>query len=145
MSVAVLLLALAGMATSSPQAGEAAAISGVWRTPVDSGSLVRLAPCGNDICGVVLDSPRLRANPAQTDERNTNAALRSRALKGLLILRASSQGQGRWGNGWVYNPEEGRTYRGSLRLLPDGRLTLTGCVILPLCKTQIWERTTRGV
>lgn len=115
-------------------------ITGVWRTPVDGGSTVRITSCGSDICAAVLSSPRLRDNPDQRDVRNPDHAHRSRPLRGLRILRARPAGPGRWDNGWIYNPEDGRTYRGSLRLLPDGRLQLTGCVVRPLCRSQTWTR-----
>lgn len=113
---------------------------GLWRTPVDGGGLVRLESCGADICGVVVDSPRLRAHPDQRDVRNANSALRQRPLRGLRILQARETGARELGDGWVYNPEDGRTYRGSVRLLPDGTLRLTGCVAWPLCRTQTWRR-----
>lgn len=125
---------------SSPVMAQSSSIAGLWRTPVDGGGTVRIAPCGSDVCGTVVSSPRLRANPDQRDARNTDARLRDRPLRGLTILRATPDGAGRWTDGWVYNPEDGKTYRGSLQLTPDGKLRVTGCVVRPLCRTQTWER-----
>lgn len=138
MIITATLLLLLG--ASTPTYAQDASVIGLWRTPVDGGGLVRISPCGGDICGVVVDSPRLRSNPDQRDVRNRDVSRRDRRLRGLNMLRASPTGPGRWGEGWVYNPEDGRTYRGSIERLGDGRLRLRGCVVAPLCRTQIWER-----
>ncbi len=139
MSPALTAMVLA-LVAPSPPAVQDAAVVGLWRTPVDGGGLVRVSRCGADICGTVVDSPRLRANPDQRDVRNRDASGRDRRLRGLLILRASPTGPSRWGDGWVYNPEDGGTYRGSIERLPDGRLRLRGCIVAPMCRTQIWTR-----
>ena len=113
---------------------------GVWRTPVDGGGLARLEPCGERICGYVVDSPWLRANPDQRDIRNSDPPLRGRRVVGLKFMEARALAENRLGDGWVYHPEEGNTYTGTMTLLEDGRLRLTGCVLWPLCRTQIWRR-----
>lgn len=128
-----LALALAA-ATSAPD------VSGLWRTPGDGGSLVRLAPCGDALCGRIVSSRRIKADPGQRDVRNRNAAQRDRALKDLTFMRVKAVGVGRWGDGWVYNPEDGGTYKGVMTLREDGALELTGCIVRPLCKTQVWRR-----
>lgn len=133
----VLVLALAATVAGSGGLAEA---PGLWRTPSDGGSLVRLAPCGRNLCGAIVSSPRLKAHPGQRDVRNADPAKRHRPLKGLRILEVAPGAAGQDGEGWVYNPEDGRTYRGAIRLTPDGRLRLRGCVVRPLCKTQVWVR-----
>jgi uncharacterized protein (DUF2147 family) len=113
---------------------------GLWRTPVDGGSLVRLAPCGEALCGRIISSPRLKAVPDQKDIRNRDTSQRGRALQDLTFMKVKSIGPGAWGDGWVYNPEDGGTYKGEMVLQPDGALRLTGCIVRPFCKTQIWRR-----
>jgi len=137
---------LAGLALAAAVAGPGilADAPGLWRTPTDGGSLVRLAPCGRNLCGVIVGSPRLKAHPGQTDVRNADPGKRERPLKGLRILEITPGASGEDGQGWVYNPEDGRTYRGAIRLTPDGRLHLKGCVVRPLCKTQVWVRAEGG-
>lgn len=135
-------IALAGVLVAVGASSPAMAqdVVGLWRTPVDGGGTVRISRCGADICGTIVDSPRLRANPDQRDVRNRDAAKRDRRLQGLTMLRASPTGSRRWGDGWVYNPEDGRTYNGSIELAADGTLRLRGCVVAPLCRTQTWSR-----
>jgi uncharacterized protein (DUF2147 family) len=131
----VLLAALGSVAT-----GAAAGVTGLWKTPIDGGSLIRLAPCGDALCGWVVTSPRLRANPEQRDVRNRDQSLRGRRLGGLLVLKVRPLADTKWGDGWAYNPEDGGVYTGTLELRPEGTLGVTGCVVVPLCKTEIWTR-----
>lgn len=135
----MIALALAAVAAAAGS-GSLDTAAGLWRTPSDGGSLVRLAPCGPNLCGAVVSSRRLKNHPDQRDVRNSDPAKRDRALRGLRILEVTPGADRRQAEGWVYNPEDGRTYRGSVRFTADGRLQLTGCVVRPLCKTQIWVR-----
>ncbi len=41
--------------------------------------------------------------------------------------------------GWLKNPEDGRTYRGWIRLTAEGALDLKGCALV-FCQSQIWRR-----
>ncbi|MEO8926300.1 MAG: DUF2147 domain-containing protein [Caulobacteraceae bacterium] len=135
MICALVLAAL--LAGAAPPARE---IAGLWRTPVDGGSTVRIGTCGEAVCGWGVSSPRLRAFPDQKDVRNRDPAQRGRLIAGLLFLKLRPLGPGRWGDGWVYNPEDGGTYKGTVELKPDGRLSLRGCIVAPLCQTQTWTR-----
>jgi uncharacterized protein (DUF2147 family) len=124
-------------------AGEARAgnaFFGVWRTPVNGGGIVRIEGCGERVCGFVVSSPHLDAHPDQRDVRNSEPSLRNRRIKGLQILDARLIADDELGDGWVYDPEEGNTYSGSVLLLKDGRLRLTGCIFWPLCRSQTWTR-----
>ena len=59
-----------------------------------------------------------------------------RPLVGLAVLSGfSASGTG----GRAYNPQNGRSYRATLRLNPNGTLRVTGCVMV-ICRSQIWTR-----
>ena len=132
MLTAIFALALAAAAGSNPL--------GVWLTPVDQGH-IQIERCGADICGRAVDSARMRDFPDQKDARNKDAALRSRTIKGLVIMRLHPQADGRWGDGWIYNPKDGGTYKADLQVVGGGtRLRLRGCVVAPFCQTQTWKR-----
>ena len=45
-----------------------------------------------------------------------------------------------WSGGRIYNPDNGKTYVGDLRLLDPTRLKVTGCLVRPLCGSQVWRR-----
>lgn len=123
----------AGLAASAQAAGA----TGVWRT--SAGADVELTACGAALCGKLLNSPQIAAQPGLKDALNKDAALRNRPLKGLQILSGFSGGPTKWTKGRVYNPEDGATYSGSIELAGD-KLKLTGCAAPMLCRTQTWTR-----
>lgn len=113
--------------------------TGLWQTPVHGGQ-VEISKCGTNLCGRIVASNNLNADPDLKDVNNSNASLRSRRIKGLAILTGFTGGPEQWTGGTVYNTEDGKTYSGSITLVGDNTLKLTGCVVAPLCKTQTWTR-----
>ncbi len=101
-------------------------VAGDWATP-SLGAVVRLAACTNNtqrLCGRLIwawDPSRVQ-----------------RGAIGAQMLRDFSWSGDAWTGGEVLNPEDGRTYAGSIRL--DGEvLRLRGCAG-PFCQTQAWRR-----
>lgn len=113
--------------------------TGLWQTPTNGGQ-VRISRCGQALCGTLVTSDAIRANPGVLDTENADRAQRSRTLRNLPMLRGFTGGPTEWRNGSVYNPADGRTYRGTITMDGDNRLRLRGCVVAPLCKTQTWTR-----
>jgi uncharacterized protein (DUF2147 family) len=130
-----MLIALVTLAASTAPGD----VVGLWRTPVNDG-VVRIAPCGSQICGRVVTSAQLKSAPGQNDARNHDPALRGRPIKGLLVLQLKPVGPRQWGEGFVYNPDDGGAYKATAQLTGDGRLRLTACIVAPLCQTQVWTR-----
>lgn len=101
-------------------------ITGDWATP-GLGAVVRLGACTNDrtqVCGRLIwawDPSRVQ-----------------REAIGTEILRRFAWRDDAWSGGEVFNPDDGRTYSGSLRLDGDV-LRLRGCAG-PFCQTQVWRR-----
>ena len=60
-------------------------------------------------------------------------------MKGLPLFEDLTGGPKVW-RGKVYNPVDGGIYSGSVTLTSADTLKLTGCIIWPLCKTQVWNR-----
>lgn len=121
-------------------AAAAGGVDGLWNTPIDGGSVIRLGPCGANLCGWVATSPHLRANPDQRDVRNRDPAQRGRVLHDLLVFEVHRISADKWADGWAYNPEDGGTYKGRMERSADGVLHVTGCIVYPLCKTETWTR-----
>ena len=113
--------------------------TGLWQTPTNGGQ-VRISRCGQALCGTLVTSDAIRANPGVLDTENADRAQRSRTLRNLPMLRGFTGGPTEWRNGSVYNPADGRTYRGTITMDGDNRRRLRGCVVAPLCKTQTWTR-----
>lgn len=135
-SLAVLSIAL----TLSAGAAQAAApAEGRWRTH-DHDAEVVIAACGEALCGRLVDSDDIRADPAVADRKNKDPALRSRPLKNLMLLQGFTGGPAEWKAGTVYSPADGAIYKGSILILDPDTLQLTGCIVAPLCQTQTWKR-----
>jgi uncharacterized protein (DUF2147 family) len=112
---------------------------GRWSTPSRHG-VVEITPCGGGVCGRLIESDAIRANPDARDTQNKDAAQRGRPLRGLALLNGFHRGTDGWDGGIIYNPEDGGTYHATITM--DGRdtLKLKGCIVWPLCKSQTWHR-----
>ena len=140
MRVKVLAVALAVLAVSGARAADqgADAAVGRWRTAQDGG-VVEVSRCGDGLCGNIVTSERLKADPMQKDIRNKVPSLRERPIKGLAIFQNMAGGPTLW-QGKIYNPIDGGMYAGSLQLTGADTLTLKGCLVWPLCRAQNWRR-----
>jgi uncharacterized protein (DUF2147 family) len=103
---------------------------------------VSVTDCGSALCGriVALKEPisKIDGKP-KIDRENPNPSLRARPLIGLSILvNMKAAGGGKW-QGAIYNPDDGRTYSGSVKL--DGPvMKVQGCVLNLFCKTNTFVR-----
>lgn len=117
---AAVALALAGLATGATAAGDP---TGTWLR--DNGrAQVRIAPCGAALCGVIawLKDP---SSPGKVGQR---------VFYGMV-----PDGNGGWA-GHAFNPEDGKTYSGTMTL-SGNHLTTAGCVLGGLiCKSVSWSR-----
>jgi len=134
-----LLAAAATLAASLAAPALAADPTGLWQTPTNGGQ-VRISRCGQALCGVLVTSNHIRSMPTMTDEKNRDASLRTRTLRNLPLLNGFTGGPTEWRGGTVYNPDDGRTYSGSITMQNDNTLRLQGCVVRPLCRNQTWTR-----
>jgi uncharacterized protein (DUF2147 family) len=132
-----LIAALALGALASPAL--AADPTGLWATSANGGQ-VEIARCGNSLCGKLVTSAQIKTDPALKDGMNKDAAQRGRALKGLQLLYDFTGGPNKWTGGKVYNPDDGGTYSGTIEMVSDKQLKLKGCIVAPMCKTQVWNR-----
>jgi Delta7-sterol 5-desaturase len=126
--VAAFLLAVA-LVSASPtpaRAQTAPDIHDDWATR-GLGGVVRLAPCVSNaatLCGRLI----WMWDPSEVQP----------GAVGSLILRDFVRAGATWRSGSVLNPEDGRTYTGTIRLEGD-ILRLRGCAG-PFCQTQVWRR-----
>lgn len=130
--------------TGDAQAQTRSEIGGNWATR-GFGSIVRLHPCdgaASTMCGriVWLWEPNDDRGRPRLDARNPDRSLRTRSLIGIEIIRGLRQTEpGAWSNGTLYNPDDGRTYTGTIRVR-DGALELRGCALNVFCENQTWRR-----
>jgi uncharacterized protein (DUF2147 family) len=129
---AIVVLAATPCLAASP-------IEGLWASPTENGQ-VEIYSCGPAVCGRLLTSDRIKADPATADIQNKNHGLRTRPLKGLQIFSGFAGGPIEWSGGTLYNPDDGGTYHGTMTLVSPTQLKLTGCIFRPLCKSETWTR-----
>lgn len=119
-------------------AASPAPISGDWINQ-DRSALVRIAPCGAQLCGSVVRILARGPKVPRTDVNNSDPRLRSRPLVGLRVLSGFTRSGSRWEGGRAYDPKTGSSYRSNLEFNPNGTLKVTGCVLF-ICRSQTWTR-----
>jgi len=114
----ILIMLMADLGSASPV--------GSWMN-ADRDAVIRIAPCADrpvNLCGritAILDPSEAQAR----DENNPTPALRARPVLGLEILNGFTPTASGWSNGAIYDPDEGRLYKGlGLRMDGPNRLVI---------------------
>jgi uncharacterized protein (DUF2147 family) len=139
---------LAGLLTTGATTNRSP--EGNWLT-TDNGGVVEIFRCadGETLCGKLawfrMDPGD--PNPEALDLRNPDPTRRARSLCGLMLMSGFKRaGDGSWEDGTVYDAESGNTYRATLTLQADGRLSLRGYIGIPLFgRSEVWTRDTEPV
>lgn len=132
MRTAFALVAMLVLQVAPAQAADIASPSGLlgeWWTP-GFNARVRIEACGDAVCGRIV---------WVWDETPKDIADKSPLVGRKVIEAMRADGATLWSGGRLYNPEDGRDYRGSLQLQSPTRLVVDGCVMF-LCKQQVWRR-----
>lgn len=128
MKPAPMFLALACSAASAAATPPDA--QGEWWTP-GFNARVRIGACDNNaLCGRIV---------WLWDDKPQGIADKTPLIGKLVIDQMKSAEPGQWSGGRLYNPEDGRDYKGSLQLRSDSTLVVSGCVLF-VCQTQVWRR-----
>ncbi len=136
--MSIALMALAMVTAASPDG-----VVGRWKTET-RGGIVEITRCGNTICGKLLTSDGMAADPNMKDSKNIDASLRNRPLKGIALLSGPFEyGDGAWKGGSIYKADNGKTYLATISPVDANTLKVKGCVVAPLCRTQTWTRIRR--
>lgn len=119
-TIAVLAMLTLSASAASATAQEA---TGTWQRDTGA-SRVRIAKCGEALCGT-LSWLKDTSGPAKVGQR--------------IFYDMKPNGPGKW-NGSAFNPEDGKTYSGTMTLAGN-TLTTAGCVLGGLiCRSVVWTR-----
>ena len=124
-------------------AGRAVALddpAGYWATEKHE-SQIKVTHCGADaICGTIfwMKDPNDAKGHLKLDRENEDEAKRKRSLLGLPLINMKVD-EDHW-SGSVYNPQNGKTYDATFKLLSHGEAEIKGCVAYVLCGGQKWTR-----
>lgn len=143
-----LLVSFAAPALAHDHGGEGAvhshSVHGLWLTEAGNAT-VRIADCGpgpmeGTPCGLVETADIPEGEPT-TDVNNADPALRNEPIIGLTMLDGFEADGEKWKKGRIYNPEDGKSYKSSIRLDKENPdvLRVKGCIAF-LCQTQEWTR-----
>lgn len=129
----------AALPEPAPQANTpqpADAILGEWWTQAKDGRVEFSRARDGTYQGVLLYGVR-----ARKDVHNPNPALRERSLIGAVLMWNLRYEDGRYVDGYVYNPEDGDTYRVKAWLTSARSLNVRGFLGLSLFgQTHTWTR-----
>ncbi len=139
-----LLIALCVLAVASNAWADKDSIVGVWLTEKGQGK-IQIFKCGDNYCGkTVWISPSVFPNPKEKkDVNNPDASKRNRKVWGMTMLWGLKyDGDDRWKNGIIYDPDRGITFNCRARLVDSGNtLKFRGYLKIPLLgKTTTWTR-----
>jgi uncharacterized protein (DUF2147 family) len=142
------IAAAAGPAATAPNESPPAE-SGLWYNHSGKGA-VEIRPCGHTgrdadrLCGFIvwLKDPNNRKGEPLTDGYNEDPRKRRRPICGLPVLGSlRPMSDGSWDQGWVYDPEQGKSFDAAIQLRKSDRLILTGYKgIKFFSKSFVWKR-----
>lgn len=120
------------MALAAAQSPASPKIEGLWKNPIGS-AIIRVAPCGHELCGKVAWASARGKQEARTST--------SQVVGTTVLTRVRPVSGDRW-SGQLFIPDDNIHVGARLELLGRDRLKLTGCAVLGLfCRSQIWTRT----
>lgn len=136
---AALLLAMAPVtgALAADHKADANAINGIWESK--SGGYVQIYPQGDHWVGTVVGSS---SGKARYDENNPDPKLKGRRLLDVTLLKGLKyQGGNEWGDGSIYDPNNGKTYSAKATLTGPNTLEVRGYIGISLLgRSQDWHR-----
>ena len=116
---------------SSALAGDKAdQVLGTWLRP-KQGWHVEFAMCANaqdKLCGTVISGEGV-------DKKTQGTVV---GVKMLFDMDKNKKGS-KW-QGKMYDPKGGGTYSGSVKILKDGRVKMSGCMAKVMCRSEKWTR-----
>lgn len=146
----LLVIMLLQMIAATAYAVGADDILGVWNNQ-EKDAKIEIQKCGDKYCGKIvwLKAPNYPEGSNEgvpgtpkLDHNNPDKNLRNSPVIGLHIVRNFSYaGENTWSGGRVYDPKNGRTYRGKLTLVSPSQLNLRGFIGISLIgRTAVWTK-----
>ena len=117
------------------------AVEGRWLTQEKDG-WIRITLVGDTLEGAIAGAPPGSPSEREFDDRNPDPALRNRRLDGLTIMKGFEyDGDGRWRNGTVYDPNSGKTYKCTITQVDNNTLKIRGYIGVSLFgRSETWTR-----
>jgi uncharacterized protein (DUF2147 family) len=125
-------------------------ILGVWNNQ-EKDAKIEIFKCDSKYCGKVVEikNPNYPEGSREgvpgtplLDNNNPDPALRKQPRLGLVVVRDFTYvGDNKWEDGKVYDPKNGKTYSGKMKLVSPHQLNLRGYIGISLLgRTAVWTR-----
>ena len=135
---------IAVLLAATPVMAQAPQVTGVWIDDTGDGAIEFGACDGDRLCGRVvwLKEPVDKAGKPIADGANPKIALRQQPVCGLQVIGSLRRaGASTWGEGWVYDPKDGKSYDLEVKLQGADKLQVTGYLGIKLLgETFVWTR-----
>lgn len=122
---------------------DADAVIGEWYTK-DSKALVQIYKAGDVYNGKIiwLKNPKNDDGTDKLDTNNPDESKRSNPIIGLNLVNGFTyKGKNKWGDGTIYDPDNGKTYSCKMTLSDENELKVRGFIGVSLLgRTQVWTR-----
>ena len=143
MKALYLLTFLAIIAASPASDTDADAIVGVWKNGSGKGH-IQIYKHNQRYYGKIIwlrDGVDPNTGKPKVDRKNTDPDKRSKPLIGLVMMRDFRFDGKEWKDGRIYNPSDGKEYKGYMKLKDPKTLTVRGYVgVSFLGKSDTWTR-----
>ena len=145
-----IILVVLSVAMASAHASGPEDILGVWMTE-DRDANIEIYTCGEKYCGKIvwLEQPTYppgskegKPGDVVLDHNNPKPELRNNPLIGLqMLFDFEFEGNNVWSKGKIYDPDNGKTYGGKLRILSAHQLEVRGFMGVSLFgRTTTWTK-----
>jgi uncharacterized protein (DUF2147 family) len=141
---AATILALLALSLSTSVQAQASPV-GLWNTISDRDgkptAVVEIRDVNGELSGVVREL-LVAADPADSVCGKCSGDRKGQRIVGMEIVRHMHPDGDQWSGGEILDPENGKSYRATMRLTDDGKkLVVRGYVGLPLFgRSQTWLR-----
>lgn len=139
------LMVIGGLSSAAPDPD---AVVGVWLTD-GGGSKIEIYKKDAKYYGKIvwLKEPNVEegkpeAGKPKRDANNPDPVHKTDPILGLQLLRDFEfDGTDKWGNGTIYDPETGKTYKCTMKIAEGGKLDVHGYIGIPAFgRSTIWTR-----
>lgn len=143
---AATVFALVALSLGSNARAQASPV-GLWNTISDKDgrptAVVEIREINGELTGVVREL-LVAADPADSVCGKCSGERKGQRIVGMEIVRHMHPDGDQWSGGEILDPENGKTYRATMRLTDDGKtLVVRGYIGLPLFgRSQTWLRRT---
>lgn len=119
-------------------------IEGIWYNTTKTGK-VKIFKKGDSYYGKIIwlkEPLSEKTGKPKTDENNPESKYRSNPIIGLEVLQNFVYDDGKFVDGTIYDPENGKTYKCKMTLTDANNLDVRGYIGIPaLGRTEKWTRT----